>query len=123
MVNAQTTINVLVIKRQRVKIEELLSVICLVMNTGYISKPLSLPYSFPLGNEARLQQWMVNVWRQNWKPNATSRLCSLHFEDDCFSRDPKRKRRLNKTAKPTMFSFPQSFAKQSVRSGVTVCGK
>ena len=62
--------------------------------------------SFPLGDQARLQQWVLNVRRLDWNPNPHSRLCSQHFKDDCFYKDRKGNIRLSTSAVPTLFSYP-----------------
>ena len=52
---------------------------------------IALPFlpvsSFPLGDPARLNQWVLNTRRFLWVPNSNSRLCSRHFEKHHFSTD------------------------------------
>ncbi|XP_031726724.1 THAP domain-containing protein 5-like isoform X2 [Anarrhichthys ocellatus] len=62
-------------------------------------------FRFPLGDNARLKQWLLNVRRRNWIPSKSSRLCSTHFKDDQFFIDKEGKRRLKDTAVPTIFIF------------------
>lgn len=53
------------------------------------SKHFPLPNRFPLGDDDRLRQWLINVRRDNWTPNNTTRLCSTHFKEDQFFTDNK----------------------------------
>ncbi|KAM6943911.1 peroxynitrite isomerase THAP4-like [Lycodopsis pacificus] len=62
-------------------------------------------FRFPRHHEARLRLWVANVKRKNWEPSANSRLCALHFTTECFHSAPGRRRRLNATAVPTVFTF------------------
>ncbi|KAL2096821.1 hypothetical protein ACEWY4_006028 [Coilia grayii] len=62
----------------------------------------------------RRRQWLVNIRRQDWMPNQSSRLCSQHFADDAFITDGGN-RRLKSTAKPTVFSFPGHLEKNPAR--------
>lgn len=39
---------------------------------------------FPLRDANRLRQWLRNVRRINWTPSESSRLCSVHFEENDF---------------------------------------
>ncbi|XP_077104227.1 THAP domain-containing protein 3-like isoform X2 [Siphateles boraxobius] len=68
--------------------------------------------NFPLGDKSRLQQWLVNIRRDKWKPNPSSRLCSVHFEDNCFYTSNLGKVRLTTSAVPTIFSFPKHMQKK-----------
>ncbi|KAJ8000005.1 hypothetical protein DPEC_G00200320 [Dallia pectoralis] len=62
-------------------------------------------FRFPLGDQEhlRLDQWMLNVKRQNWTPNKCSRLCSEHFESHHFTTDSRGRTCLKDTAVPTIF--------------------
>lgn len=64
-------------------------------------------FRFPLGDPDRLNQWMLKIRRQNWTPKSSSRLCSEHFESDCFSKDLVGRTVLTSTAVPTIFSFTE----------------
>ncbi|XP_077101465.1 uncharacterized protein LOC143752218 isoform X2 [Siphateles boraxobius] len=77
---------------------------CAALNCTNRSSP-----SFPLGDKARLQRWMVNIRRDDFKPSPSSRICSHHFEDSCFFENNKGQVCLKKTAVPTKFFFPDSF--------------
>lgn len=78
----------------------------------HVSTYLYISFSFPLGDTSRLQQWLVNMRQDKWKPTASSRLCSLHFEDNCFFTNNKGQACLTTAAVPTIFSFPEHLQKQ-----------
>ncbi|XP_070701679.1 THAP domain-containing protein 1 [Pempheris klunzingeri] len=69
-------------------------------------------FRFPLSDAYRLEKWLMNVRRNNWTPTKSSRLCTLHFEEDQFFIDNKGKRRLKDTAVPTIFNFPAYWLKK-----------
>ncbi|XP_051508480.1 THAP domain-containing protein [Myxocyprinus asiaticus] len=69
-------------------------------------------HRFPLGDSSRLQRWLVNLRWDNWKPTPFSRICSLHFEENCFFTNGQGQVRLTKTAVPTIFSFPEHLQKK-----------
>ncbi|KAL2092739.1 hypothetical protein ACEWY4_012537 [Coilia grayii] len=77
---------------------------------------ICLLQSFPSGEQdaERRRQWLVNIRRQDWMPNQSSRLCSQHFADDAFITDGGN-RRLKSTAIPTVFSFPGHLEKNPAR--------
>ena len=87
--------------------------------TGYASAPKKDPtvslHTFPK-DEARLQQWLKAIPRADWKPTASSLICSLHFtladfvqesQDSNLHRssrlDPLKKKYLTSTAVPSIF--------------------
>nr|XP_029135311.1 uncharacterized protein LOC109992137 [Labrus bergylta] len=41
------------------------------------------------GDTGRLEQWVVNMRRKDWRPTPSSRLCSVHFEEHAFTMDSK----------------------------------
>nr|XP_006642963.1 PREDICTED: THAP domain-containing protein 5 [Lepisosteus oculatus] len=41
-------------------------------------------YPFPLQDQVRLQQWVINMKRENWTPSRHQYLCSDHFTEDSF---------------------------------------
>lgn len=51
-----------------------------------------------------MRQWIRNINRKNWKPSHNSRICALHFTEECFHTGSGR-RHLNSTAVPTIFAF------------------
>ncbi|KAL2092106.1 hypothetical protein ACEWY4_011904 [Coilia grayii] len=59
-------------------------------------------FRFPFSDKDRLQKWIRNVKRQNWTPTKHSRLCSLHFTQDCFIYTQKQVT-LTHDAVPTLF--------------------
>uniref|UniRef100_A0A8C2KY28 THAP domain-containing protein 1 n=1 Tax=Cyprinus carpio TaxID=7962 RepID=A0A8C2KY28_CYPCA len=75
-------------------------------------------HRFPLGDKDRLQQWLVNIRRDHFKPSPSSRLCSHHFKDSCFFTNNKGQVCLAKTAVPTLFFIPGPFQKQPRRTQV-----
>ncbi|XP_075938546.1 uncharacterized protein LOC142939206 isoform X1 [Anarhichas minor] len=70
-------------------------------------------FRFPHHHEARLRLWVTSVKRKNWEPSADSRLCALHFTTECFHSAPGRRRRLNATAVPTVFTFSRHGANRT----------
>ena len=40
-------------------------------------------HSFPSDSELR-DKWTKNIANKNWEPKPTSRVCSLHFEENDF---------------------------------------
>ncbi len=58
-------------------------------------------------------RWLIKIRRQKFKPSKWSCLCSLHFEEDSFV--PNKKRRiLKKQAVPSIFpSFPKHLQKKA----------
>ncbi|EFN74745.1 hypothetical protein EAG_04674, partial [Camponotus floridanus] len=45
---------------------------------------------FPLQNKDILESWILFVGRTNWQPTNTSRICSLHFDNDDYYRSNDR---------------------------------
>ncbi|XP_068574873.1 THAP domain-containing protein 1-like isoform X2 [Cebidichthys violaceus] len=76
-------------------------------------------FRFPLGDNARLKQWLLNVRRRNWIPSKSSRLCSTHFKEDQFFIDKEGKRRLKETAVPTIFVFQNHWLIEDVTNTTT----
>ena len=44
-------------------------------------------HKFPLKNPKLLSQWIHNIKRKYFTPNRHSRVCGVHFSDECFVRD------------------------------------
>ncbi|KAJ7407201.1 hypothetical protein BTVI_63904 [Pitangus sulphuratus] len=79
---------------------------CRNATSGAYKNPSVTFYGFPLQNEALLQQWIHNMGRDMGTPSKYQRLCSDHFEESSFERDPlsvRRNRRLRKGAVPSRF--------------------
>ena len=38
----------------------------------------------PIDDNTALQKWIKANPRQDWKPTASSKICSIHFNDDDF---------------------------------------
>ncbi|XP_071416479.1 zinc finger protein 641-like [Pithys albifrons albifrons] len=63
-------------------------------------------YGFPLQDQALLKRWLHNMGRATATPSKHQRLCSKHFEESSFQRDPsssRSNRRLLKEAVPSKF--------------------
>ena len=45
-------------------------------------------FQFPT-DPVLLKKWIAKIKRANFKPTKHSRLCSAHFEKNCFDRDPE----------------------------------
>uniref|UniRef100_A0A8C6SWU9 THAP-type domain-containing protein n=1 Tax=Neogobius melanostomus TaxID=47308 RepID=A0A8C6SWU9_9GOBI len=61
---------------------------CAVGCTNKAYKKCSISsFPFPLGDPDQLDQWVLKMRRLNWTPNSFCRLCSEHFESDCFTKD------------------------------------
>lgn len=66
-------------------------------------------HSFPLNNKVLLKEWLSQIKRENFLPTKHSKLCSEHFEEDCFIYQNFTGRRLLKrNAVPTKFSFSKT---------------
>lgn len=61
--------------------------------------------SFPK-DEERQKLWALSLWRENFTVTNYSKICSKHFEPDCFDRERFGGTWLKKTAVPTIFDFP-----------------
>lgn len=61
-------------------------------------------HRFPVKNSVLLSTWMIKMKREYYVPTEHSRICSDHFEKDCFVYQ-KDKRILKSDAIPTLFSF------------------
>ncbi|KAF1371843.1 hypothetical protein PFLUV_G00273570 [Perca fluviatilis] len=70
-------------------------------------------FKFPLNDKDRLKQWIHNVKRTSWTPTKHSRLCAIHFRQDCFLVFRERIM-LKPDAVPTIF-YPDLHAKAKVR--------
>ncbi|XP_064268742.1 zinc finger protein 2-like [Passer domesticus] len=63
-------------------------------------------YGFPLQNKALLRRWIQNMGRDMETPSKYQCLCSEHFEESSFQREPvkiRKRRRLLKEAVPSKF--------------------
>ncbi|XP_069820570.1 uncharacterized protein [Dendropsophus ebraccatus] len=65
-------------------------------------------FRFPMKDPDRLSKWVIAIRRKNWKPSASSRICSDHFtEDDYMLRPGAMVPRLRLDAVPSVFDgFP-----------------
>lgn len=73
-------------------------------------------FRFPHHDKARMLSWVHNINRKNWMPSPDSRLCALHFTEECFHPSCGRSL-LNSNAVPTIFAYPgvnTSFKKPAV---------
>ncbi|XP_018415014.1 PREDICTED: uncharacterized protein LOC108789487 [Nanorana parkeri] len=66
-------------------------------------------FRFPMKDPQRLSMWVTAIRRKNWKPSASSRICSDHFTDkDYMLRPGAMVPRLRLDAAPSVFSgFPK----------------
>ncbi|KAM5192743.1 uncharacterized protein ACMZJ9_010754 [Mantella aurantiaca] len=66
-------------------------------------------FRFPMKDPIRLFKWVTAIRRKNWKPSASSRICSDHFTDnDYMLRPGAMVPRLRLDAVPTIFNgFPK----------------
>ena len=81
---------------------------CLTMATLLFSLIIMLNFSFPLKKTELLREWVKAVRRECFTPTSTSYLCSDHFTEADFQVKPGAAiRRLNDTAVPSIFSFPE----------------
>ncbi|XP_071060846.1 THAP domain-containing protein 3-like [Pseudochaenichthys georgianus] len=89
---------------------------CALECTNRTSKKSTLSFfRFPFGDPDRLDQWVLNIRRNTWTPNVSSRLCSEHFESHPFSTDSWGRRCLKNTAVPTIFYFTNGKEQQPGR--------
>ena len=87
-------------------------------------------HSLPLSDPDRLAKWLTLMRREDFIPRPSSRLCSEHFEEDCFepgfllkrefargdgSYARKPKRTLKVTAIPTRFAHTHSLSRGDAR--------
>ena len=76
-------------------------------------------HKMPRNKPKLLKQWLVKMKRKDPPLTKSSKICSIHFESDCYERDlrsqllnSKRKFILKEDAVPTIFHF-SSFEKVS----------
>ncbi|XP_062412537.1 uncharacterized protein LOC134102456 [Sardina pilchardus] len=72
-------------------------------------------HRFPLKQNDRLQLWLQRIGRPDWTPKAGSRLCSIHFEEDCFYTTPDGRVHLKDTAVPSISSPSESLRKKKTK--------
>lgn len=74
-------------------------------NSGAGNKNVSF-HSFPLKNKNLIKVWLAKIKRKNFKPSKYSKICSDHFEPECFKIEMfSGRRHLTVDAVPTKFSF------------------
>lgn len=71
-------------------------------------------HRFPLNDPELLKAWMEKLPCRDWKLSRWSKLCSLHFADDCLYQLNNRTY-LRQGSVPTVFSSPASKTKRSPR--------
>lgn len=64
-----------------------------------------LIFSFPK-DESRRRLWELRVRRQDFKATSATKICSKHFEEECFDKEKFGGTWLKTTAVPTIFDFP-----------------
>lgn len=63
-------------------------------------------FRFPLNNKELNDQWVIQLGRKDFVPNVSSRLCSDHFEEECFAYQPfTNRRQLKPGSLPTKFNI------------------
>lgn len=67
------------------------------------NKYLFLGGRFPLKEETRLKQWLINIGRPAWFPSNYDRICSLHFEAKYLISRSNKTSTLHENAVPTIF--------------------
>lgn len=70
--------------------------------------------SFPK-DETRKKVWVQKLRRENFTPTKFSKVCSKHFEENCFDREKFGGVWLKADAVPTIFNFPKHLNKQTAR--------
>ena len=81
----------------------------------------SFCFSFPRNEELR-QIWLENIGRPDLKVNPFAKICSLHFEPDCFSLTLKNNY-LKENAFPTIFNLNSNAPIKRVRKKYRVSNK
>lgn len=71
-------------------------------------------HRFPLNDPELLKAWMEKLPCRDWKISRWSKLCSLHFADNCLYQ-LNNKTYLRQGSVPTVFSSPASKTKRSPR--------
>ncbi|XP_040078579.1 THAP domain-containing protein 3 [Ixodes scapularis] len=71
-------------------------------------------HRFPLNDPELLKAWMEKMPFRDWTPSRWSKLCSVHFADNCFYQ-LNNKTYLKQGSVPTVFSSPASKTKRSPR--------
>lgn len=63
-------------------------------------------HSFPLNDKKLISIWIARIKRENFEPKKHSKICSDHFEPECFKIEMfSGRRHLIAGAVPTKFSF------------------
>ena len=75
-------------------------------------------HKFPKHDKELREKWIWAVRHDNWVPSASSKLCSDHFTEDCFTTKPKQKGCfLKKGSVPTIFpTFPSYLQTQEPKT-------
>ncbi|KAM3936790.1 uncharacterized protein RB166_000772 [Leptodactylus fuscus] len=77
-------------------------------------------FRFPMKDPDRLSKWVMAIRRKNWKPSASSRICSDHFtENDYMLRPGAMVPRLRLDAVPSIFDgFPNHLKERLERKKI-----
>ena len=82
------------------------------MKVDCINRKVSY-HKFPHSNKSLMKEWMVKLKRDDKKPTFQTRICSDHFEPECFTfQKTTNHRRLKANSIPTIFSFSKIASKR-----------
>ncbi|GLH13650.1 uncharacterized protein GBIM_18179 [Gryllus bimaculatus] len=87
---------------------------CFGCNEKYVKGGGVTFHSFPK-DEARKKVWVQKLRRENFTPTKFSKVCSKHFEENCFDREKFGGVWLKADAVPTIFNFPKRLINQTTR--------
>ena len=72
---------------------------CAAPNCLNNSKSKVNTFTFPANSKLR-KQWLLKMKRKEFKPDKNSRICAVHFTEDCFREDLAIRRFLGSDFKP-----------------------
>ncbi|KFM75356.1 THAP domain-containing protein 3, partial [Stegodyphus mimosarum] len=61
---------------------------CSNNNIKYKCKENKISFHLFPKNEILRKKWILSIKRENFNPTHTTRICSEHFEEDCFTYQP-----------------------------------
>jgi len=72
-------------------------------------EPLSF-HEFP-ADIPRRKLWLQVIGREDWKPGDKAKVCSMHFQQDCYRETALAKKLLKNTAVPTLYLILEALPK------------